>query len=87
MQFYMLLCNVNHYKKYVKCTAFSLKTESHFSFMIYFFSHKIAPRKSYIPMYLRCPTLIQKQVSKNILFFAVGITFFIVNVSDLHMLY
>jgi hypothetical protein len=35
-----------------------------------------------MPMYLRCPTLIQKQVSKNILFFAVGITFFIANVSD-----
>jgi type IV secretory pathway component VirB8 len=33
-------------------------------------------------MYLRCPTLIQKQVSKNILFFAVGIAFFIANVSD-----
>jgi hypothetical protein len=33
-------------------------------------------------MYLRCPTSIQKQVSKNILFFAVGITFFIANVSD-----
>ena len=33
-------------------------------------------------MYLRCPTLIQKQVSKNILFFAVGITLFIANVSD-----
>ena len=33
-------------------------------------------------MYLRCPTLIQKQVTKNILFFAVGITFFIANVSD-----
>jgi hypothetical protein len=26
-------------------------------------------------IYLRCPTLIQKQVSKNTLFFAVGITF------------
>jgi hypothetical protein len=35
-----------------------------------------------MPMYLRCPTLIQKQVSKNILFFAVGIPFFIANVSD-----
>jgi hypothetical protein len=33
-------------------------------------------------MYLRFPALIQKQVSKNILFFAVGITFFIANVSD-----
>ena len=33
-------------------------------------------------MYLRCPSLIQKQVFKNILFFAVGITFFIANVSD-----
>jgi hypothetical protein len=32
-------------------------------------------------IYLRCPPLIQKQVSKNILFFAVGITFFIANVS------
>jgi hypothetical protein len=28
-----------------------------------------------MPMYLRCPALIQKQVSGNILFFAVGITF------------
>ena len=35
-----------------------------------------------MPIYLRCPTLIQKQVSKNILFFAVSITFFIANVSD-----
>ena len=33
-------------------------------------------------MYLRCPTLMQKQVSKNMLFFAVGIMFFIANVSD-----
>ena len=33
-------------------------------------------------MYLRCSALIQKQVSKNILFFAVDITFFIANVSD-----
>ena len=33
-------------------------------------------------MYLRCPTLIQKQVFKNVLFFAVGIKFFIANVSD-----
>jgi hypothetical protein len=35
-----------------------------------------------MPMYLKYPTLIQKQVFKNILFFAVGITFFIDNVSD-----
>jgi hypothetical protein len=28
-----------------------------------------------MPMYLRCSSLIQKQVSKNILFFAVDITF------------
>ena len=33
-------------------------------------------------MYLRCSNLIQKQVSKNILFFAVSIMFFIANVSD-----
>ena len=33
-------------------------------------------------MYLRCPYLIQKQVFKNILFFAVSIMFFIANVSD-----
>ena len=33
-------------------------------------------------MNLRYPTIIQKQVSKNILFFAVGITFFIANVLD-----
>ena len=47
-----------------------------------FFSHKLAPKKNCMTMYLRCPTLIQKQVSKNILFFAVDITFFIANVSD-----
>ena len=35
-------------------------------------------------MYLICSTLIQKQVSKNILFFAVGITFFNANVSDFY---
>jgi hypothetical protein len=35
-----------------------------------------------MPMYLRCATIIQKQVSRNILFFAVDITFFIANVSD-----
>ena len=33
-------------------------------------------------MYLRCPTLIQKQVSKNNLFFVVRIMSFIANVSD-----
>jgi hypothetical protein len=33
-------------------------------------------------MYLKCPNLIQKQVSKNILFFAVSIMFFIANVLD-----
>ena len=33
-------------------------------------------------MYLRCAALIQKQVSKNILFFAVGITFFIATASN-----
>ena len=33
-------------------------------------------------MYLRYTTLFQKQVSKNILFFAVGIPFFIANVPD-----
>ena len=33
-------------------------------------------------MYLRCPTLIQKQVSRNVLFFAVGVTFSTANVSD-----
>jgi hypothetical protein len=32
--------------------------------------------------YRRCLTLIKNQVSRNILFFAVGITFFIANVSD-----
>jgi hypothetical protein len=46
-----------------------------------FFSHKLTQRKNYMPMYLRCPTLIQKHVLKNILTFAVGITFFIANVS------
>ena len=69
-------------QKYVKFTSLSLKTGSRFSSVIYYFSHKITPRKNYMVMYLRCPTLIQKQVSKNILFFAVGITFFIANVSD-----
>ena len=38
-------------------------------------------------MYMRCSTLIQKQVSKNILFFAVGITFFIANVSGFTRIY
>jgi hypothetical protein len=33
-------------------------------------------------MYLRCPNLIQKQVFKNILFFAVSIIFLIANVLD-----
>ena len=33
-------------------------------------------------MYLRCPTLIQKQVSKNILFFCSWFNVFIANVSD-----
>jgi hypothetical protein len=33
-------------------------------------------------LYLRCPTLIQKQKSENIPFFAVGAIFFIANVSD-----
>ena len=33
-------------------------------------------------MYLRCPALIQKQVSENILFFAIDIMFFIANASD-----
>jgi hypothetical protein len=42
----------------------------------------MTPRKNYMSMYLKCPTLIQKQVSKNILFFAVGVTFFTANVSD-----
>ena len=34
-------------------------------------------------MYLRCPTLIQRHVSKNILFFSVAIMLFIANISDL----
>ena len=33
-------------------------------------------------IYLRCLTIIQKQVSKNTLFFAVDITFLSANVSD-----
>jgi hypothetical protein len=68
--------------KLMKFTSFSLKTESHFSSLIYFFFYKLILRKDYMIMYLRCPTPIQKQLSKNIIFFAVGITFFIANVSD-----
>jgi hypothetical protein len=41
----------------------------------------MALEKNYMLMYLRCPTLIQKEVSKKILFFAVGITFYSANVS------
>ena len=47
-----------------------------------FFFHKLTLRENYMLIYLRCPTLIQKQVSRNILFFAVGIPFFIAIVSD-----
>jgi hypothetical protein len=66
-----------------KIHCFFLKTGPHFlSLLYFFFFHKMTSRKIYMQMYLRCPTLIQKKVSKNILFFAVGITFFIANVSD-----
>ena len=39
-----------------------------------FFALNSAKKKNYTPMYLRCPALIQKRVSKNMLLFAVGIT-------------
>jgi hypothetical protein len=54
---------------------------------LFFFSHKLAPKKNYMPMYLRRPILIQKQVSKNILFFAVGIPFSLLMFQILHVFY
>ena len=77
-----ILC-LTKVSKVLKIHCFFLKNRvSFFIPNLLFFSHKITPRKNYVLMCLRCPTLIQKQVSKNILFFTVGITFFIANVSD-----
>ena len=72
-------------QKYLKfTTAFSLKTESYFPPLIYFFSHKITSRTNYMPMYLRCPTLIQNMYSKISYFLQlVGIRFFVANISNL----
>jgi hypothetical protein len=67
---------------YVKFTAFFLKTESHFSSLICFCSHKLIPKKKLYANVPEMPKTNPKQVSKNILFFAVGIMFFIANVSD-----
>jgi hypothetical protein len=49
----------------------------------FFFSHN-NNKKNYMPMQLKCSTSIQKQASKNILFFEVVITFFSDNVSDFY---
>jgi hypothetical protein len=46
------------------------------------FFPQINTKKNYLSMYLSCPNLIQKQVFKNILIFAVSLMFFIANVSD-----
>jgi hypothetical protein len=55
------------------------KSGSHFSsrFYFFFFFQGTTPRKNYMTMYLRSSTLIQKQVSQNILSFAIGITFLV----------
>ena len=75
-------CVSQKLQKYIKFTSFSLKTDSHFSPLSYFFSHKVTPGKHYILVYLRCPTLIQKLVYKNILLFCSWFNIFIVNVSS-----
>jgi hypothetical protein len=69
-------------QKYVKFTAFFLKTKSHFSSLIYFFLLQINVKKK---LYANVPEMSNFNLKTSIQkypFFAVGITFFIANVSD-----
>ena len=72
----------NLQKYVIKFTAFFLKTESHFSSLIYFFFLQINTKKKLYANIPEIPKSNPKTSIQKYPIFAVGITFFIANVSD-----